>query len=127
MIAVIIVIAAVLMALCVMYRYGAVEWPWETIERCKKPKPEQNPAVGTIRIVEKMNTNGSVYYTAEWFHGDGWRRYCSGNSNFIHTDTAEEAQQEANDEADRCRAAAEEKAEKQRRADHHKVMGEFTP
>ena len=102
------------------------EIPWERLKRTEKPKP--GPEVGTIRIVEKMDKAGTVYYTAEWFHAThGWWRWRTPDSDPIHEDTPEEAQQEANDEEDRCRVAAEEKAELRRRAEHHKVMGEFKP
>ena len=86
----------------------------------KKPKPFF-PEVGTIRIVEKMDDAGAMYYVAEKFtsewHTHGfhftWERV--GDKSGVYP-TPEDAQQAVmrEEETTRCR-------------NYSKVMGEFKP
>ena len=109
------------------------------------PKPK-GPEVGTIRIVEKMRKDGSVYYVAErWTHyskrhtsyGDEpfysqshyttqhqrWEMMTDG----FEYETVEGAQEKANAIVKREQEEAAQEKEELRRAKHHKVMGEFKP
>jgi len=120
-------------------------WYWWK-GREPKPKQPKGPEVGTIRIVEKMRKDGSVYYVAErWTHyskrhtsyGDEpfysqshyttqhqrWEMMTDG----FEYETAEGAQEKANAIVKREQEEAAQEKEELRRAKHHKVMGEFKP
>ena len=107
-------------------------WPWdcgkEREPKVKKPK-EKGPEPGTIRIIEKMDEDGEVYYVAEraaGTNGDVWWPM-SDDYGMISGKTPESVQQKANDEMQRRKEYAVEQEELRRRAAHHKVMGEFKP
>ncbi len=93
----------------------------------KDGSKERGPEPGTIRIVEKMDKAGELYYVAErwgWClmdRGFDWHEFTVG------CDTPEEAQEKANARIDNQREEAERQAERDNRATHHKVMGEFKP
>ena len=124
-------------------------WPddiYRWIRDKKKASPkERQPEVGTIRIVEKMRDDESVYYIAEEY---GWRggeyarhltwaemqfgeRHKAPNGYYFGVlmkfDTPEEAQQRANDEVSRYRAEDAARLKQERRRNYANVMGEFKP
>ena len=118
---------------------GAVEMTaYCSRKRGGKPPKERLPEVGTIRIVEKMDKDGSVYYVADiYVHRIVWR---DGYNHFVRRweelafrgfakkfGTVEEAQAAANAEMDRRRAEKDAQAEKERKENYMKVMGEFKP
>jgi len=107
-------------------------WPASVVRwvrrRCKRRDEEKHgPEIGTIRIVEKMRDDESVYYIAkryDWYYGSlQWAQYPESG----RFDTPEEAQEAANTEFEKEQKKAEKKAEKKRRANYEKVMGEFKP
>ena len=113
---------------CIVDRVVCGEWAWHYFNKKKKSPKERRSEIGTIRIVEKMREDESVYYIAErydWYYGSlQWAQYPLESGRF---DTPEEAQEAANTEFEKEQKKAEKKAEKKRRANYEKVMGEFKP
>ena len=126
---------------------------WGHRARHEKDKPkEKGPEVGTIRIVEKMREDETLYYIAKRYQRKTKQTYSDDTvsppktytfytiSAFWETITTREhptpeaAQEEANAVVDAERETArraEEERQRERetkaRADYHKVMGEFKP
>ena len=112
---------------CIVDRVVCGEWAWHYFNKKKKSPKERRSEIGTIRIVEKMRDDESVYYIAkryDWYYGSlQWAQYPESG----RFDTPEEAQEAANTEFEKEQKKAEKKAEKKRRANYEKVMGEFKP
>ena len=117
-------------------------WPYDIycwVRDKKKVSPKERqpevgtiqPEVGTIRIVEKMDEDGGVYYIALIANRSRkgpppkvwWCALLDGEK----FDTVEETQEAANAEIDRRNAKQDAERVSKERAAHHKVMGEFKP
>ncbi len=133
---------AIAVAYFVWFIAAGFETPPETFERWHEERHQddkpKSPELGTIRLVEKMDENGEVYYVvrihARWFNSTmhqsrlRWEEllsHCAGSSETFGT--VEEAQEAANVEIDRRKAEKEAKADKAKRAAHHEIVGEFKP
>ena len=91
-----------------------------------KPK-EKAPEFGALRVVEKMDKAGELYYVAEKW---GWRLRAQDYDRHdftVRCDTPEEAQDKANARIDAQRKESENEEERTRRRNYSKVMGEFKP
>ncbi len=108
-----------------IYGDGPATW-WRDQAKRKTPK-EEGPEIGTVRIVEKMDADGEVYYIYSIHSGSLWRDCVGEDEDRNGWPTPEAAQEAANAHVDEENEKAAKRAVQRERRGHSVVIGEFKP